>query len=203
MPSATTRTWMPELLLEDRENVTNSPDCSVEVVDATVMKRCASTLGVSANASARSAIRDDSLASAPWQFSLDEGRSFRRRRLREKALDGRALHQAAGDDEQDLVAQAACLAKVVRSSSRSSCRLHGSDRRSSRPRGSRSDRDWQWARRGIAPPGVVPTRGRARAFAARRRIGRAQDGALRLADPRRRALRARAGCAPCARLRQA
>ena len=34
-----------------------SPDCSVEVVDATMMKRCASALGASANARSRQAVR--------------------------------------------------------------------------------------------------------------------------------------------------
>ena len=41
-----------------------SPDCSVEVVDATMMKRCASALGASANASSKQAVRTKSLLSS-------------------------------------------------------------------------------------------------------------------------------------------
>jgi hypothetical protein len=57
VPSATTRTLMPGLRLEDRQQCLNSPDCSVEVVDDTVMKRSAGANGAG-----------ERVAPQPWRW---------------------------------------------------------------------------------------------------------------------------------------
>src|SRR6187551_1763579 len=52
--------------------------------------------------------------SAPWQLSLDEGRGFARRWLREEPLHRRVIRHPACAHEQDLVGEPTRLSEIVR-----------------------------------------------------------------------------------------
>ena len=61
----------------------NRPDCSVEVVEATVMN-CPARARAARRAQRHAASSEDQAASGPWQFSFDERGRFRRGGLREE-----------------------------------------------------------------------------------------------------------------------
>ena len=63
VPSATTRTSMPVFCSKIGRMCLKSPDCSVEVVDATVMNRCASALGAQREREEQASDSDEARAS--------------------------------------------------------------------------------------------------------------------------------------------
>ena len=65
VPSATTRTWIPVFFSNSGSRCLNSPDCSVEVVEATVMKFCASATRRDAQAPAA----DNTRRTNPLRFN--------------------------------------------------------------------------------------------------------------------------------------
>ena len=177
------------LLLEERQDVLEEPGLfrgGRRCHDDEALRQCARRDAPMRAAGKRFV---GSAPSVPWQFSFDERRCLRCRRLREEALDRRAFREPARVDEQDLVAESARLSRDCAWSSRSWFRSRGSGRRSFRPRAWRRDRGSRWARRGTAPRARAPRLGRARVSAARRPKGYARAVAPQRAAPRHRARR--------------
>src|SRR5690606_13966433 len=103
----------------------NSPDCSVDVVEATVMKRSCASAGAaiipSAMAPANTVFglnifmrRLPLCTYSPKQVPTQEAGGLSRLRTVEKLRHGRLLEQAAGMEEKNLAAEAPRLADIVR-----------------------------------------------------------------------------------------
>ena len=90
----------------------NSPDCSVDVVEATVMKRSCACLA--ADGEREQQTQERCGVRLPWQFSFQKAGGLGRGRMLEKLVRRRALHQPALMQEQDLVGEAVRLPEVVR-----------------------------------------------------------------------------------------
>ena len=191
---------MPGLLRTSGSRCLNRPDCSVEVVEATVMKswrRGRRARARSANAAAIQRRSRQSANGAPWQFSFEEcGRLAASAGAVKKRSAGVRSASAPLVEEQDLVGQRGAPGRGCAWSSRSRCRRRGSRRSRARPRR---------AARGIEARGRLVEEEHARAqrpgarereallLAARQHARRAARRGAR--GPRARAPRARARCA--------
>src|SRR5687768_14631837 len=102
---------MPDLFSNTGRRWRNSPDCSVEVVEATVMKRvCAMDAG-----HADKIIASDikTLCTMLGKLVTQEPRRLRRGGLAEESIGVRALYQPPLAEKQDFVSQAPGLAEIV------------------------------------------------------------------------------------------
>ena len=109
VPSATTRTLMPVSFSKMGRRKPNRPDCSVDVVEATVMKRSCACAAGDGEREQQTQERCD--VRLPWQFSFQETGGLGRGRMLEELVRRRALHQPALMQKQDLVGECGAPAR--------------------------------------------------------------------------------------------